>query len=563
MRDSIAQRGKEELGVLVPDQDFNPLSPEVTDHIQNHSYRFSFATNTQTQEHLKRELRLGLEAGEGTRELTERVNSVFNFADTTRAVRIARTETVRAFNAGAEAAYTQSGVVQGKEWLSEFDHRRCPFCKSMDKKVARLNQRYFNQGDILTVEGPLGKPVSMNLNYSEIKHPPLHPHCRCTLIPVLTSGPEPAKPRPVKPKPPKPTSQSALSQETINQLKEKYPHLDPKWFDDVAIAEVRSGMSWKNFSTGNANYRLSQMLAEMAKSVSPSVVPEALWFKGTKTRGYAGICHWDNTISLSREVKQNVTGFVRAKDKLEYMSGPPAGSRQAQRLRYDTRVLLHEDLHDINKTPPNYYRRPSEIVLEEGLTEWASIEYYDDWMRMQGVDVDKIPGYQGAKFHTELRNSYKFYVGGLEDFANMAQEAGLIDDAVEWLNDMKFNVKVPDRLKEMSRVLKPSDPTFYEADIDDALAFLHDNEDARKLWDLVADATREPKVFGRFEMKMSKPVRELAQLVHEINETNYGEVIAKANAIAEKVKSVNDKLSVESRMETLYMIAEGYGMEVV
>lgn len=62
-------------------------------------------------------------------------------------------------NKGAVAAYrANKDVLSGYEWLTAHDERVCPDCRGMDGKVFTWKQR---------------------------KLPPLHPQCRCTVIPVI------------------------------------------------------------------------------------------------------------------------------------------------------------------------------------------------------------------------------------------------------------------------------------------------------------------------------------------------------------------------------------------
>ena len=96
---------------------------------------------------------------------------------------IARTETIRASNAGTEALYGAWGV-QYKEWLTAIDDRRCLWCAEMHGKVIGTGDKWFSKGDTFTVgEGENARVLS--LGFEDITHPPLHPNCRCTLIPVL------------------------------------------------------------------------------------------------------------------------------------------------------------------------------------------------------------------------------------------------------------------------------------------------------------------------------------------------------------------------------------------
>jgi len=98
---------------------------------------------------------------------------------------IARTETIRASNKGAEALYQQWGV-EYKEWLTAFDERTCPWCAQMNGKRLVTGGTWFQKGEQWNVEVEEGGETrikGMVLDYEDVKGPPLHPNCRCTLIP--------------------------------------------------------------------------------------------------------------------------------------------------------------------------------------------------------------------------------------------------------------------------------------------------------------------------------------------------------------------------------------------
>ena len=61
-----------------------------------------------------------IEQGMGSRELAERISGSLGFSEA-RAETIARTELIRASNAAALEAFKQSGVVDGKSWLTAGD----------------------------------------------------------------------------------------------------------------------------------------------------------------------------------------------------------------------------------------------------------------------------------------------------------------------------------------------------------------------------------------------------------------------------------------------------------
>jgi len=173
---------------------FDALNPNVTQFVNDRSFRFSFDVNEYTQRELKSQLNRGFEEGESIPTIKERIKMLFGFGENKegnyRAQRIARSEVIRASNYGQEQAYIQSGVVDAKEWVAAFDDRTCPYCSKMDGRIIGLGQNFFNRGD--TFQG-------LNLNYEDIKGPPLHPSCRCTLVPIVNEEllGERAIPRPV------------------------------------------------------------------------------------------------------------------------------------------------------------------------------------------------------------------------------------------------------------------------------------------------------------------------------------------------------------------------------
>jgi HK97 family phage portal protein len=94
---------------------------------------------------------------------------------------IARTETIRASARGTQALYQEWGV-EGKEWLTTDDDRTCPWCFSLNGKTIGTAATYYPQGGSLTVgEGDAAR--TMTFDYEDIEGPPLHPDCRCVLLP--------------------------------------------------------------------------------------------------------------------------------------------------------------------------------------------------------------------------------------------------------------------------------------------------------------------------------------------------------------------------------------------
>lgn len=165
---------------------FDVEIPFVTKFIEEYSYKFAKKVNEYTVEMLKGAMTAGLEEGLGMGKIAELVAGVFDMCTEQRALLIARTETIRASNGGAISAYMQSGVVEGKKWLLTDDDRTCPFCMEMDNESRKLNENFYDLGDELTVTNPKNnKNITMVFDYEDVACPPLHPNCRCTIVPII------------------------------------------------------------------------------------------------------------------------------------------------------------------------------------------------------------------------------------------------------------------------------------------------------------------------------------------------------------------------------------------
>jgi len=162
---------RKQLGAIV-DQQITRLSKEVGRY---------------TRIRLRNILSEGIESGETISQLTDRVQEwAGKRGDVARGTRararmIARTETSRAVIEGQIESYEKSDVVSKKGWL--LAPHSCEFCKAIVKKSKELGirERFADKGSILKgVEGG-----TMKLDYENVEGPPLHPNCRCALIPVL------------------------------------------------------------------------------------------------------------------------------------------------------------------------------------------------------------------------------------------------------------------------------------------------------------------------------------------------------------------------------------------
>ncbi len=72
----------------------------------------------------------------------------------------------------------------------------CPFCNTMNESIVRLDDPFVEaDGSVPGTVSEGMKPTSL-LTPFEVQHPPLHPNCRCTVVPVLSEiGEEPIESR--------------------------------------------------------------------------------------------------------------------------------------------------------------------------------------------------------------------------------------------------------------------------------------------------------------------------------------------------------------------------------
>jgi HK97 family phage portal protein len=171
--------GERAIRSLVSDRPFDSISPRVMVALEKHRHGAIEYINGNKLKKLRKTISDGMAVGESPRELRNRIIEAYGLARYD-AERIARTETIWAWNEGAVQGYIQSGIVKKKEWLSSADDRTCDWCPLMDGKVVDVEANFFSMGDNFNVDGSV-----LNFEYEDVGHPPLHPQCRCTIVPVI------------------------------------------------------------------------------------------------------------------------------------------------------------------------------------------------------------------------------------------------------------------------------------------------------------------------------------------------------------------------------------------
>ena len=185
LQEIVKTVGEEAYNQIVEDGEFNPATKEIEKYLREQANLNSIEVNDETEKQIKATLKEGINAKESVEQLKARVLAVFGTASTQRAYRIALTESATAQNYADVAAWKQTGVVVAKEWFTAEDEHVCGFCDSMDGKIIGLDEDFFEKGDYVSYTSENGKDHVMKLDYRDIGEPPLHPDCRCVLLPVM------------------------------------------------------------------------------------------------------------------------------------------------------------------------------------------------------------------------------------------------------------------------------------------------------------------------------------------------------------------------------------------
>ncbi|MEM6259690.1 MAG: phage portal protein [Planctomycetota bacterium] len=162
---------------------FDVSNPLVEREARRRAIDLAGDLNQTTVNRLRDSLADGIAAGESPAKLTARVREQFASFSDHRSEMIARTESALAYERGQQAAWRDSGVVAGKKWL--LAPGACEFCEAI---AAVYAEKSIGLGDNFVekdanIRGTRGG--TMKANYRALDGPPVHPSCRCDLIPVL------------------------------------------------------------------------------------------------------------------------------------------------------------------------------------------------------------------------------------------------------------------------------------------------------------------------------------------------------------------------------------------
>jgi len=172
IRFTMMAGGEQHLRQLTSVTQFDPMNPGVVRALSEHRYGSINSVNSTIVKNLREKLSAGMAEGEGIPDLRKRVSEVFEGLSRFGAERVARTETIWAWNEGARQGYKQSGIVEKLQWISSGDQRTCDWCLDMDGAIIGIDTSFFDKGDTYEVNGR-----ELDFTYEKVDHPPIH--CMC------------------------------------------------------------------------------------------------------------------------------------------------------------------------------------------------------------------------------------------------------------------------------------------------------------------------------------------------------------------------------------------------
>jgi SPP1 gp7 family putative phage head morphogenesis protein len=175
MKGLMVESGKNAAANL--DVAFDVNNAEVVNFVEQQTFKFADSIAKNSSKSIQTAIKNATEKGSTIKELRADLKDRFvgGISDR-RADMIARTETIRAANEGARAAYKSAGVTTMR-WVASTD--ACVYCQGLDGKVVSVESNFLSQGDEFI---PDGATKALDLSYGDIPSPPAHPNCRCTII---------------------------------------------------------------------------------------------------------------------------------------------------------------------------------------------------------------------------------------------------------------------------------------------------------------------------------------------------------------------------------------------
>lgn len=163
LQDVAKQAGGEALALINENAPGRIIDP--TSQIEANVRKFSKSMVTTAEGKMIDIITAGVKNGNGAQKISQSIRKEMPSFTKTQSDRIARTELLRASNLASQQAWEESGVVSGKEWDARFDADE--ICKQYDGEIVQINKNFYQEEKFAN------------------GNPPIHPNCRCVLLPVL------------------------------------------------------------------------------------------------------------------------------------------------------------------------------------------------------------------------------------------------------------------------------------------------------------------------------------------------------------------------------------------
>jgi HK97 family phage portal protein len=165
--DIIKRRGGQTAVLLGTNFD---MTDKIRKFIDKKRFFFADEVNKTTQDKIRKQLKEGLANEESVSELAERIDEVYDSREGPGSEAIARTEVIGATGGADLEAFSQSGVVEKKEWLATPDDRTRESHLATNGEQVNINERFSN-GLLYPGDSSAGADEVVN--------------CRCVLLPVI------------------------------------------------------------------------------------------------------------------------------------------------------------------------------------------------------------------------------------------------------------------------------------------------------------------------------------------------------------------------------------------
>lgn len=177
----MVQEGLRAMSELNVDIEFNPNTDKIKKELKQKIQLIAKNVDALTDEKIGKVVEMGLAGNMQPEEIKKELVKVFDELQGRRLETIVRTEAIRFGTYAEQSAREQSGVVKSKQWRTAIDERVCEYCGKMHGKKIWLQEDFFKKGSVM-LGNNWGK---IKLDYEDVVGSPLHPNCRCDMIPLI------------------------------------------------------------------------------------------------------------------------------------------------------------------------------------------------------------------------------------------------------------------------------------------------------------------------------------------------------------------------------------------